>query len=134
MIEKCVNKKAFDTVFRSHSIKVAVFLKSFQSKGSNFDPFRNIGFVKAKRNPVWVAVIKKTLSANSLIYRQMGLNETGAIELIIKDNDVPFITLSEKILVDDKEYYVYNDAVGANVQVFDLQFGYSKIVLFRKKK
>jgi hypothetical protein len=129
-----ISKDIYENLFKNHSKKVKVFLRGSKSYGSNYDPLRDTGYTKTVLNPLFIRAIIRTVSANSLIIREMGLTESGAIQILIKDSDVEFIRLSEKILINEKEYYAYNDAVGNRLQIFPLSFGYSKIIIFRKDK
>lgn len=130
----CVSRDVQDKIFREYSIKIAVYLKTQNTKGDNFDPFRNLGYEITKQNPVWLQALIKDVAPNSLIYRQFGLTEAGAKQILIKKEDIPFIRLSEKITIDNINYYIYNDAVGNKLQIFELPFNYSKVIIFRKDK
>ena len=66
----------------------------------------------------------------SLIFREMGLTEAGAIQIILADRDVELFKNSEKVTIGGKDYYVYKDAVGSKVQIIPTQFAkFSKIIL-----
>jgi len=131
-IDKCVNKKIFDNVFLDHSIKIRVFLRASKVKGDNFDPFRQTQFDETSQNPLFVDAITKSVSPNELLLKSFGLTEAGALQIIIKENDLSLIKLSQKIIIDNEEYYVRNDAVGGKLQVFDRPFGYKRIIIFKK--
>lgn len=131
-MDETISKLVYDNLFKNHGKKVKVFLRGSKTEGSNFDPFRDTGHVKAQLNPIFIRAVLRTISANSLQIREMGLTESGAVYLLIRNSDVAFIKLSEKILIDDNEYYAYNDAIGNRLQIFPLQFGYSKVIVFRK--
>lgn len=129
-----ISKDIFENLFKKHAKKLKVFLRGSRTQGSNYDPFRDTGYSKTVLNPLFIKAVIRTISPNSLIIREMGLTESGAIQLLIRDSDVEFIRLSEKILINEEEYYAYNDAVGNRLQIFPLEFGYSRIVIFRKDK
>lgn len=134
MLDNCINKNVFDQIFLNHSTKITIFLRASKNKGSNFDPFRETGYEKTTQNPFFIKGIIKSLAPNSLIIREMGLTESGALQLLIKDNDVSLIKLSKKMIIDGKEYYIYNDRIGNKLQIFPLRFGYSKLIVFQKDK
>lgn len=132
---KNINNNIFDEVFKKHGKKIQVFLRLSSVKGPNFDKFRNTGYTKVIQNPNFIQAMIRTISANSLIYRELGLTESGAVEVIIRNSDVNFIKLSNRIVINSNEYYVYNDAVGNRLQIFPVEnFDYSKIIIFRKDK
>ena len=134
MNDRCISKEIMQTLFKNHSKKIKVFMRSSKTKGTTFDPFRDVGYTKTILNPVFVRGVLRDITPNSLIIREMGLTESGAKYVMVKDSDVEFFRLSEKILIDEKEYYVFNDAVGNRFQITELQFGYTKIIIFRKDK
>lgn len=128
-----LTKDSLEYLFKNHSKKIKIFLRSAKTKGENYDKFRDTGYSKTLSNPLFIKGVVRTISGSSLILKEMGLINTGAKQLLIKSNNVNFVKLSEKILIDETEYYIYNDAAGNKLQIFDLQFGYSRIIIFRKE-
>ncbi len=133
MSQKEISQKLFDQVFRDKSKKAFVFLRGARTKDANFDPDRNTGYVQKNQNPLTVKVLTQIITPNSLIFREMGLTEAGSLQIILADNDVELFKNSEKITIDNNDFYVYKDAVGGKVQILPTQFAkFSKIVLSRK--
>lgn len=133
MSNKDISQKLFDQIFRDKHKKALVFLRGAKTKEENFDPFRNVGYVQQNQNPLPVKVLTQTITPSSLIFREMGLTETGAIQIILANRDVELFKNSERIVIDKKDYYVYRDAVGGKVQITSTQFSsFSKIVLSLK--
>lgn len=127
-----ISQKAFDEIFRKFSKNAFVFPKGSKSKQNNFDPYRNTGYVKAFQNALPVKYISKAVGANSLILREIGLTEAGALQLIVQESDVCLFKASRKVEIDGEIYYAFSEAVGNRFQVFKSQFsGYSRIILFR---
>ena len=128
-----IDQKIFDEIFRKQSIKALVYPRSSKTKDANYDPARDTGYVQTNQNPLPVKVLIKTVSANSLIIREMGLTESGAIQIILQDRDVALIKTSERIKINKITYYVFNEAVGSKFQIFPTQFAkFSKIIIFRR--
>jgi len=134
MINKCINKQIFDNTFAEYSKKVGVILSSTKTPGPYFDPKRNTGYVKTKKNPIPVKALIDTLTPESLICRSLGLKEIGAVKLTVQDCDVNLIKIAEKIIIDGKYYTTFNQALGNRFQVFPLKFNFSNIILFRDTK
>ena len=133
MSEQEITQKLFDQVFRDKKKIALVFLRGAKTREANFDPFRQTGFVQKNQNPLPVKVLAQTITANSLVFREMGLTEAGALQIILQDRDVELIKNSEKITIDNIDYYVFKDAVGGKYGVFPTQFAkFSKIILSRK--
>lgn len=128
-----INQKIFDEFFRKFRKTALVFLRSSKDKVENFDPFRDTGYKITSQNPIPVKVLTKIINPSSLIFKEMGLTEAGSIQIILQDRDIELFKISEKITIDNKKYYVYRDAVGGKVQIFESQFTkFSKIILSLK--
>lgn len=131
MINHNIDQNLFEQVFKDQSIKVRVVLKSSKAKATAYDKFRDVGYVQTHQNPLFVKALKKDISPNSLIIREIGLTESGAVQIIVHNNDVALIKLCDTILIKDIQYTPWNKALGSKFQVFELPFNYSKIILFR---
>lgn len=128
-----INQQFFDEFFRKYRKIALVYLRSSKTKNENYDPFREVGFDQTLQNPIPVKALTKITSPSSLTYRELGLTKAGAIQIIVQDKDVNLIKNSEKIFIENIEYYVYDDAVGNRFLIFPTQFAkFSKIILFRK--
>lgn len=130
MIRHNIQQDIFEKIFKDHSIKIQVFLRGQKVKGQNYDKFRDVGYEKELQNPIFIDAMQKTVSSNSLIIREIGLIQSGAIQIIVKDNDLSFIKLAEKILINDVEYTPFIKALGSRIQIEKLPFNYHKIILF----
>lgn len=129
-----ISQNMFDEFFRKYRKTALVFLRSSKEKFENFDPFRDTGYKISNQNPEPVKVITKAISPNSLILKELGLVESGAIFIILNNRDVTLIKNSERITIESKEYYVYNDAIGNKFQIFPTEWAdMSKIIIFRKQ-
>lgn len=121
-------------LFRTESQKISIFLHSSKVKGTNFDPFRETGETTVSRNPIFIKAIVRQVTPEKLIAKEMGLTLSGAMELIIKSSDVGAIKASEKILINNEEYYKFHDAIGSKLLIFTRPFGLSRVIVFRKEK
>ncbi len=134
MSENEISQNFFEDFFKKYRKTALVFLRGSKTREEDFDPFRNTGFVQQNQNPLPVKVLTKTVSPNSLIIREIGLTESGAIQIILHERDVELIKNSEKVTIKDREYYAYNDAVGNKLQIFPTDYSkYSRIILFTKQ-
>ncbi|MCX6711633.1 MAG: hypothetical protein NT139_01170 [Candidatus Woesearchaeota archaeon] len=113
--------------------KVFIYLPGATVKGTNYDKFRDVGYIKGQQNYLTVKAWIRDTTPNELIIRQLGLIAIGAKKLIVKNNDVELFKLASRIVIKDEDYYVYNDAVGKKMQLLSLDENYSEITLFRKE-
>lgn len=130
MIRHNIELEIFEKIFKDHSISIEIFLRSSKIKGNNFDKFRDLGYEKTIQNPIFINALTKQLSPNSLIIKELGLVETGALSIIVKDDDAQFVKLAEKIIIDAKEYTPRNQALGNRFSIEKLPFNYKKIIVF----
>jgi hypothetical protein len=120
-------------IYREFKDKVEVYLEGSKTKGSYFDKYTNTGYVKTRQNPIFIKAIIRDVKAEELITKSIGLTAYGAKKIVIRENDVSLIKNASRILINDEDYYVYNDAVGNKLQIADDKFGYFTILLFKKE-
>lgn len=132
-MDRNISKRINDTVFSNYSETVWVYLKKTNTKGDNYDPYRNTGYTKTNQSPDPVKAYVRQIQGNSLIARELGLRESGAIEIVINRNDESFFRNCEKVKYDDNEYTPFNKALGNRIQIYKDHFDFSRIVLFRLK-
>lgn len=131
MIKHNIELEVWEKIFKDHSVRIDVFLRSSKVKGTNFDKFRDVGYKQTYQNPVFLNAMTKNVSPNSLIIRELGLTETGALQIIVKDDDFTILKLAERIIIDEVEYTPRNKALGNRFQVEKLPFNYKKCIVFR---
>lgn len=131
-MDKNIHSTIVNSTFNDYSEKVWVYLKASNSKGSNYDPYRETGYTKSKQAPICVKAIVHPISGNSLVARELGLAEMGSIELIIQKKDANLFKYCEKIEYDGKEYSTYNKALGNRIQITKRSFDFYRVLLFLK--
>lgn len=112
---------------------VWAYLKKTNAKSSNYDPYRNTGYTKTSQSPEPVKAQVKHIRGNSLVARELGLSQSGAIELVINSEDENIFRICDKVRYDDVFYSPFNKALGDRVQIYKLDFNLSKVILFRLK-
>lgn len=118
-------------IFRDYAEKIHVYLRASQIKGNDYHPKYNVAYTKTNQNPITIKAIIRDETANKLVIKNIGLTAVGAKSIIIKNSDVNTIKLAEKIVINNENYEIYNSAVGKKFQVYDVCFGYSKIIIFK---
>jgi len=133
-MNKNIPSQIANKAFKEYSETLWIYLKKSNSKSSSYDPYRNTGYTKAYQNPISVKAIVHPLGANSLIVRELGLINSGSIEIIVKKNDANLVKIASKIEYENEEYSVFNKALGNKVQIVKKPFDFYKIVLFKVGK
>jgi len=128
------HKRFVDTVFSDFAQTIWVYLKSSNSKGATYDPYRDIGYTKTSQSPLPVNAYIRQLTSSSLIVRELGLTQSGAIEIVVKEQDMNLFKICDKVIYNSVEYSPFNNALGNRVQITEIPFKCYRIVLFRVGK
>jgi hypothetical protein len=121
-----------DYIMDDYAEKVFVYLPGASIKSANYDKFRDVGYAKGQQNYLTVKGWIRQIVTNELIIKQLGVVSIGGIKVIIKNMDVPLFKLASRIVYNNEEYYVYNDAVGKKMMMINLDHNYTEITLFKK--
>ena len=119
-----VHKKLKDTVFKEYSETVWVYFKGSNTKGLNYDSYRNTGYTKTNQSPEPVKAYVRQIQGNSLIAREIGLVQSGAIEIVVATSDKSLFEICEKVIYNEIEYTPFNQALGNRVQIFQSPFNF----------
>lgn len=123
-IKKYLRSKYGDTLW--------VYLKKSNTKGANYDPYLEIGKTVQEASPIPIkALYVKQITANSLIWRELGLVEIGAIEAIVDTSDINAFKICSKVKYNEEIYSPFKKGLGNRIQISSIAFNQSKIVLFK---
>lgn len=131
-MDRNIHNKLKDSVFNNITENVWVYFKSSNSVGSDYDPYLNTGYTKTHQSPTSIKAYVRQIRGNSLVARELGLVSTGAIEIVIESKYENAFRICEKVKYNDNFYSVYNKALGDKVLIFKSDYGFSRVVLFRK--
>ena len=126
-------KNFADKIFGDFAVKIKVYLRGTKTQSARHDKYHNEGYTVTNQNYYSPKAIIREVQANELILKELGLVSTQAKKIVVQDRVIPMIKLSERIVIGEYDYYVYNDAVGSKLQIVSSAFGYSTVMLFRKK-
>jgi hypothetical protein len=129
---KKLTKHFAKQIYREFKETVEIYLKGSKIKSINFDKYTNTGFITAQQNPLFIKAIIRDVKAEELITKHIGLVASGAKKIVIKENDISLIKNASRIVINEEDYYVYDDAVGNKLQIADDKMGYYTILLFKK--
>lgn len=128
-----VHQKLKDSIFKEYNETVWVYLKKTNTKSSNYDPYRNTGYTKSYQSPEPVKAYVRQIRGNSLVARELGLMQSGAIEIVINSSDENIFRICDRVKYNNVEYSPFNKALGDRVQIYKSDFNFSRVVLFRVK-
>ena len=121
-----------DYILSDYSEKVFVYLPGATVKSANYDKYRDIGYQKNQQNYLTVKAWVRPMVSNELVVKQLGIVSIGIIKIIIKNMDVSLFKLASRIVYNNEDFYVYNDAVGKKMLAINLDHNYTEITLFKK--
>ncbi len=122
-VKKYLRSKYGDTLW--------IYLKGLNTKGENYDPYLNEGQTIQDQSPIPIkALYVRPVSTSSLVYRELGLQEVGAIEAVIDNCDVNALKMATKIKYDEQFYSVWKKGLGNKVLFTKLAFNQTKVILF----
>ena len=117
---------------RDYKETIWVYTKASNSLGSNYDPYRNTGYVETFKSPTPIKAIVHQISSTGLIAKELGLSLTGAINITVNDNNASLIKIASKFKYKDRFYTTFNKALGSRTLITDLPFNMTKFVCFLK--
>ena len=126
-------KNFADKIFKEFAVKIKVYLRGTKTKSARYDKYHNEGYTIPHQNYYSPKAIIREVQANELVLKELGQVSSQAKKIVVQDNAIPMIKLSERIVIGDYDYYVYNDAVGSKLQIVSSAFGYSTVMVFRKE-
>jgi len=121
-----------DTAFADYAETVWAYVTKTNTKGANYDPYRNTGYSQSLESPYPVKAIVSNSIPWSLQKQDIGEFTYGAISLVIKKADINAIKFAEKIEFNSEEYTPYSSALGNKVQISRLSQKFYKVIIFLK--
>ena len=130
-MNKNIHKKLVTDTFKDNQQTLWAYLKATNTKGSNYDPFRNTGQSVTNQSPININALVHSLTPDNKVLKELGYNGSGSISIIVEEQDVGLIKICEKIEYDGDDYSPYTKALGNRVQISKRSFGFSKIIMFK---
>jgi hypothetical protein len=104
---------------------------AYKGYGDDYDPYEN-NTTDTRMNPKTLKGYVSDISPNALVYKQYGLHEIGAKEILCRARYKSWFEKCSKIVIDDKEYQVYKEGAGNRMIITDRPFNLIRVVLARR--
>lgn len=114
------------------STKVSIFFK-YTTYGDDYDEYEK-NTIDAKLNPKTIKAYVRDVSPEALVYKQYGLHEVGAKEIICDARYKEWFEKCAKIVIDSKEYQVFKEATGQRAIITSRPFQTIRVVVSRRTK
>jgi len=109
--------------------KVYVYF-STQAAGDDYDPYEDRK-VDTPLNPKVIKARVHQISSEALVYRQYGLAQQGAVEILCQDRYYNYFTLCTKVVIEDVEYQVFKTPGGNKAMIQKRAGNLLRVVLSR---
>mgnify|MGYP001617491382 FL=1 len=110
-----------------HHTKIKIYFSS-RSVDDGFDPYE-AKYTYTNLNPLTIKAYVRDIKEETLIWKQYGLTEVGAKEVITEEKYAEYFRLANKVEIDNDVYQVYREAVGNRVLITKRPFKLYRIIL-----
>ena len=104
---------------------------SKKSAGDDYDSYEK-NYIYSNLNPITINGYVSEISAEALVWKQYGLKEIGAKEVICEERYINYFRLANKIEIDGDEYEVFKDGVGGRVMIQKRPYHTYRVILQKK--
>ena len=122
-LQKILNHKEFAT-------KIKIYFSS-KAAGDDFDPYEN-NYTFTNLNYHTIKAYVSQMNPSSLVWKEFGLEEQGAIEVLCDKKYLTWFENANKIEISSKEYEVFKEATGGRSIITTRPFNMIRVVLRRR--
>lgn len=112
------------------STKVSVYFK-YTAYGDDYDKYEK-NTVDAKLNPKTIKAYVRDVSPEALVYKQYGLHEQGAKEILCDARYKEWFEKCAKIVIEGKEYQIFKEGAGQRAIITNRPFKMIRVVVSRR--
>jgi len=102
-----------------------------QTAGPDFDPETN-NYTLTNLNPITIRAIIRQISPSSLVWKQYGLNQIGAVEIITDSKYKDWFEKANRIAIHNQDYTLFREATGGRAVILDLANNLIKVTLNKR--
>ena len=124
--------KEAEKIFKNSntSTKISIFFSTI-GYPDDYDPYEN-NTTDAKLNPKTIRGYVTDISPEALVWKQYGLHNIGAKEIICDARYKEWFLKCAKITIDSDEYQVFKEATGSRAIISDRKFKMIRVVISRR--
>jgi hypothetical protein len=111
------------------STKIYLYF-STKTIGDDYDEYEK-HYTYTNLNPLVVRAYVSDIKPEALVWKQYGLQEQGAKEILCEERYAKWFRLANKITIDDDQYVIYKEGMASKALITKRPLGLVKIVLFR---
>lgn len=123
----CINRLLKD---KDLTTKVLVYF-STKTYGEGYDTYED-NYTYTNLNPLSLKAYVTEISSEALVWKQYGLKEMGAKELICESKYAGWFRSANKIEIGGDEYEIYKEGVGNRIMIQTRPYNLIRVVLQKK--
>ena len=132
-----VNKRLMDTnqIFKDRYQEIYIdfyFAKKVTKNG--YDEFENNLSDEIISMQTINQAYSREITAERLVYKQYGLKELGALEILCDARYTDYFKLASKIVINSEEYEVFSNGLGDKSLIQKIPFNMIKVTITKKGK
>ena len=102
-----------------------------QSAGADYDP-ETKNYILTNLNPITIRGLVRQLTPSSLVWKQYGLNQIGAIDIITESKYKSWFEKANKITIDEEDYCLFREATGGRAVIMKLANNLIRVTLNKR--
>lgn len=131
-LKKCIVKKDIKSIIEHPALTTKISLYfGYTTYGDDYDQYEK-NTIDAKLNPKIIKAYVRDISPEALVYKQYGLHEQGAKEIICDARFKGWFEKCAKITINSKEYQVFKEGAGQRAIITERPFDMIRVVLSRR--
>jgi len=113
-----------------YSKKVQIY-PSYSTASEDYDPYEQ-NYTKKNLNPITIKAYVSQISPSALVWKQYGLKEIGAVEIITEKRYKNLFENCNKIVIDGEEFETFKEAVGNRSIISERPYNLIRVVLQKR--
>jgi len=114
----------------NYTTKVKIYF-AIPVAGDDYDSYEQ-NYTYSNLNPITIKAYVSQISPEALVWKQYGLKEIGAVEIITEKRYKNYFEKCNKIEIDDEEYEVFKEAVGNRSIISERPYNLIRVILNKK--
>ncbi len=122
----------FDSLIKNsdiNPIKIQIFMSTKQA-GDDFDEYEN-NYSYTSLNPITIKAFVREISPEALVYKQYGLHEMGAKEIICEARFKNMFKNCNEVKISGNSYQVFKEAVGNRAVIQERPNNLLRVILMK---
>jgi hypothetical protein len=113
-----------------YTTKIQVYFATKEAQ-EGYDKYEK-NYTYTNLNPLTIKAYVREINPEALVWKQYGLSEIGAKEILCEERYKNWFTQANKIVIDGDEYEVYREGTGNNAIISKRPYNLIRVVVSKK--